>query len=80
MYFTTNHLVKAVRETTGETPKQMLQKRLLLEAKRLLVHSQATVNEIGLRLHFNDATTFSRWFRHLTQTTPTQFRNQPHLL
>lgn len=71
---TTNHLVKTVRTVTGETPKQMLQKRLLLESKRLLAHSDASVGEIGQRLQFKDDTTFSRWFRNLTQLTPTQFR------
>ncbi|MEM7532808.1 MAG: AraC family transcriptional regulator [Chloroflexota bacterium] len=76
---TTNHLVKSVRETTGETPKQMLQRRLLLESKRLLIHSNAPINEIGDRLYFKDATSFSRWFRHLTNTTPAQFRKQSPL-
>ena len=76
---TTNHLVKTVRETTGETPKQLLQKRLLLESKRLLIHSNATINEISYLLQFKDPTTFSRWFRRLTELTPTQFRSDSPL-
>ncbi len=73
---TSNYLVKAVRETTSTTPKQMLQDRLLLEAKRLLVHTPYPVNQIGDLLAFPDSTTFARWFRKLTNEPPTQFRNR----
>ncbi len=73
---TVNHLVKCVRLTTGVTPKQLLQQRLLLEAMRLLQHSTLTVAEIGRRLQFRDASTFSRWFRTQTSVSPTLFRDK----
>ncbi len=76
---TSNHLVKAVRSTVGKTPKQMLQARLLLEAKRLLAHSDASIGEIGQLLHFKDDTSFSRWFRNQTQIAPSQFRSRSPL-
>ncbi len=71
---TTNHLVKTVRKTIHMTPKQMLQARLLLEAKRLLVHTPYQVNQISDLLQFQNSTTFARWFKKQTQQTPSQFR------
>lgn len=49
---TANHLVKTVRETTGATPGQIIQDRLLLEAKRLLAHSHASISDISQQLAF----------------------------
>ena len=71
---TTNHLVKTVRQTTHTTPKQMLQARLLLEAKRLLVHTPYPVNQISDLLQFQNSTSFARWFKNQTAQTPSQFR------
>ena len=73
---TTNHLVKTVRKTTHMTPKQMLQARLLLEAKRLLAHTPYPVRQIGELLQFSDASSFSRWFKLQSRLTPSQFRKQ----
>ena len=73
---TSNYLVKTVRLTTRTTPKQMLQNRLLLEAKRLLVHTPHPVNQISNLLAFADSTTFARWFKKLSDQTPSHFRQQ----
>ena len=73
---TSNYLVKAVREITSTTPKQMLQDRLLIEAKRILAHTPYPVNKISDLLEFPDHTTFARWFKKLTAQTPSEFRNQ----
>ncbi|MEM8861074.1 MAG: AraC family transcriptional regulator [Chloroflexota bacterium] len=71
---TSNYLVKTVRETTSMTPKQMLQNRLLLEAKRLLVHTPYSVSQISDLLQFPSNTTFSRWFRKTASQSPSDFR------
>lgn len=69
-----NHLVETVRSTSGKTPKQILQERLLLEAKRMLVHTQYTVAEISWRLDFKTPSYFGVWFKNLEGVTPAQFR------
>ncbi|MEM7335567.1 MAG: AraC family transcriptional regulator, partial [Chloroflexota bacterium] len=73
---TSNYLVKTVREMTSMTPKQLLQERLLLEAKRLLVHTPYSVNEISELLEFPNSTSFARWFKKEATQTPTEFRQQ----
>lgn len=71
---TANHLVETVRLSRGQTPKQILQERLLLEAKRLLVHTRGTVAEISMQLSFKTPTYFGSWFKNLEGSTPSQFR------
>lgn len=74
MGITANHLVETVRNTAGETPKQIIQKRLLLEAKRRLVHTTDTVAEISMQLSFKSATYFGSWFKNMEGRTPADFR------
>ena len=64
----------------GHTAKQVVDLRIALEAKRLLVHSGATVAQIGHRLGFSEATNFVKFFRRLAGVTPLEFRaaHAPH--
>jgi len=71
---TLNHLVETVRKHCGQTPKQIIQERLSLEAKRLLIHTSNTVAEISLHLDFKTPTYFGSWFKNLEGITPAQFR------
>ncbi|MEM8859179.1 MAG: AraC family transcriptional regulator [Chloroflexota bacterium] len=71
---TPNHLVEMVRQTSGRTPKRIIQDRLLLEAKRLLAYSTLSTAEIGDELSFHNSTQFGRWFRTNEGVAPGQFR------
>lgn len=73
---TSNHLVETVRETTGTTPKKMIQERLLLEAKRLLAYSSLSAAEVGNELSFPNPAQFGRWFKTNAGLAPGQFRQQ----
>jgi AraC-like DNA-binding protein len=73
---TTNHLVKIIRQTTGQTPGQMSQERLFLEARRLLAYSNMTVQEISHELTFLSLTQFGQWFKKLAGKSPLQFRQE----
>lgn len=71
---TANHLVKTVRETTGSTPGQTIQERLLLEAKRLLAHSPTSISAISQQLAFQAPSQFGRWFKNAAGLSPGDFR------
>lgn len=73
---TTNHLVKTVRKTLGMTPGQILRDRLMLEAKRLLVHTSDSISEIARELAFSAPSQFGHWFRNMEGTSPGRFRQQ----
>lgn len=59
----------------NKTPSQLIHERIILEAKRLLIHSALNVNQIGYRLGFGDPSYFLKFFKKYTSTTPTKFRN-----
>ena len=67
-------LTNALQNTMGKTPKQLIDERILLEAKRLLVHSNDPGNIIGLSLGFDEPTNFNKFFKKHTGKTPSEFR------
>ncbi|MEU3851609.1 AraC family transcriptional regulator [Streptomyces sp. NPDC029554] len=67
-------LVRAVRAATGETPKSFIDKRVVLEAKRLLAHTDLPIGRVGAAVGFPDAANFSKFFHQHTDQTPAAFR------
>ncbi|MGW3284282.1 helix-turn-helix domain-containing protein [Streptomyces sp. NPDC001002] len=67
-------LTRATRAAVGCGAKQFINDRVLLEAKRLLVHTDLPSATIGARLGFPGATAFTKFFRHRTELTPLEFR------
>ncbi|MFJ9198769.1 helix-turn-helix transcriptional regulator [Streptomyces flaveolus] len=67
-------LVRAVRAATGETPKGFIDKRVVLEAKRLLAHTDMPIGRVGAAVGFPDAANFSKFFQQHTDMTPAAFR------
>lgn len=63
-----------LKRLTGKSFRHHYQDRLILEAKRLLAYSNFTVAEIAIKLGFLDLNYFSRLFKKITATTPTDFR------
>jgi AraC-like DNA-binding protein len=55
--------------------KEFIDRRVLLEAKRLLAHGDLPAAKIAARLGFPSATNFSTFFRQRTGTSPLAFRH-----
>lgn len=73
---TVNHLNEAVRTALRKTAGQVIRERVLLEGKRLLLHSELSVSEIAYQLGFEDPSYFGRSFRKQTGQTPAAFREK----
>ncbi|EIQ00561.1 DNA-binding domain-containing protein, AraC-type [Opitutaceae bacterium TAV1] len=71
---TAGHLNDTLREQTGRTAGEHVRARVLLEARRLLLHSGLSVSEIAYRLGFDDPSYFARFFRRETGVAPGEFR------
>ncbi|MET7456123.1 AraC family transcriptional regulator [Streptomyces sp. NPDC005574] len=67
-------LVRAVRAATGQTPKGFIDHRVILEAKRLLAHTDLPTGRVGAAVGFPDAANFSKFFHLHTDMTPAAFR------
>ncbi|ACU60436.1 AraC family transcriptional regulator [Chitinophaga pinensis] len=72
----TPYLNECVRNTTGYSVSYHIQQRVILEAKRLLYHSDRSVKEIATILGYDDYPYFSRLFTKVTGMTPLAFRNK----
>lgn len=68
------HLSRIVRSRTGHGAHELIARKLLDEAKRELVFTFATVQEISYRLGFADPAYFSRFFVKQTGQTPRAWR------
>ncbi|MEU4202190.1 AraC family transcriptional regulator [Streptomyces sp. NPDC026294] len=67
-------LTRATRAATGTGAKTFLDQRVLLEAKRLLAHTELPVGNCARRLGFQDAGNFTAFFKRQTGTAPTTWR------
>lgn len=67
-------LTRACLGATGLTAKQVIDARVVLEAKRLLAHTDDPVAGIARRLGFDEATNFGRFFMRTANTSPGEFR------
>jgi AraC family transcriptional activator of pobA len=68
------YLNECVRTATGHSVSYHIQQRVVLEAKRLLYHSNKSTKEIAAELGYDDFSYFTRLFVKLTGLTPLIFR------
>jgi len=57
-----------------KSPLQVIQDRLILEAKRLFYYTEKSAKEIAADLGFDDAAHFSRFFKNQTEISPSDFK------
>ena len=69
-------LGRLCQEHLGMTPMNVINARLVLEAKRVLGHSDASVKAIAHELGFADVGYFSRFFRKQCGVSPSEFRGE----
>ncbi|MDJ1469267.1 helix-turn-helix domain-containing protein [Xanthocytophaga flava] len=74
LFISSRTLSDITKQVLNKTPSQMIQERIILEAQRLLLHSNMNVNQIGYRLGFDDPSYFVKYFKKHTQLSPSEFR------
>lgn len=70
------YLNECVKNTTGSSVSHHIQQRVVLEAKRLLYHSNMSVKEIATELGYDDYPYFSRLFTKVSGMSALAFRNK----
>ncbi|WP_149202188.1 helix-turn-helix domain-containing protein [Actinotalea subterranea] len=68
--YSSKTLGRASVEATGLTPKQVIDARLVREARRLLAYTDLPVGVVGRRLGFEDPANFCRFFVRATGLSP----------
>lgn len=73
---TESRLNRLTRTMAGVSAAELVQQRLLLEARRRLIHVAAPVAQIAYELGYQDPAYFCRIFKKRTGLTPSAFRRQ----
>ncbi|MCE1204539.1 MAG: helix-turn-helix transcriptional regulator [Holophagaceae bacterium] len=76
---TARRLGAACKGVLGKTPQTLIIERVMLEAKRLLLHSDMSVQQIALLLGCEEPSNFTKAFRKATGETPSAFRRSRQL-
>ncbi|MFN4210600.1 MAG: AraC family transcriptional regulator [Devosia sp.] len=76
MGISTDRLTSAIRRATGQSPLELVHRRLLEDAESLLERSALQVSEIADALGFRDAGYFNRFFSRLKGISPGRYRQQ----
>jgi AraC family transcriptional activator of pobA len=74
----TPYLNECIKHATGFSVSQNIQDRIILEAKRLLHHTDKSVKEIAFELGYVDYPYFTRMFAKATGMSALSFRNKNH--
>ncbi|MDF2369572.1 MAG: helix-turn-helix domain-containing protein [Rhizobiaceae bacterium] len=73
---TAQHLNRICRSVLNSSASQVIEKRLLLEARRHLMFTGFSVKEIAIGLGFSDPAYFSRVFSRGVGQSPTRYREK----
>lgn len=68
------HLNRICNEMLKKTTTQVITDRIILEAKRMLMNKDLTINEVATKLGYDDYSYFVRLFKKTTTMTPKAFR------
>jgi AraC-like DNA-binding protein len=76
MCLTERYLGTVVRQTSGTTAKDWIDRALITQAKVLLRHTNHSVLQISEELSFPNPSFFSKYFKRLTSQTPLEYRER----
>ncbi len=74
IHISPKHLSHTLKTLTGKSAKEIIQDRLLLEAKRLLLHTPWSIKEVAYKIGFEEPLHFSGFFKKKTGVSPSDFR------
>jgi AraC-like DNA-binding protein len=69
-------LAKKCKSYFGKSPSQLIQEKVILEAKKQLHLTHKSIKEVAAGLNFGDEHYFSRFFKKHTGLSPTVFREK----
>lgn len=72
---TPNHLGAVIKQASGLTARQWINRFVIQEAKVQLKYSNHSILEISEQLNFPNPSFFSRFFKRLTGMTPNEYRH-----
>jgi AraC family transcriptional activator of pobA len=74
LHISAGHLGEVVKTQSGKPAIKHIHERVVLEARRLIFHTNNSLKEIAFDLGFSDASYFNRFFKRETGVTPAGYR------
>ena len=74
LYVTPKHLSMCVKEITGKPCGELIDERVVAEAKALLYNQELTIAHVAEELNFSDQFFFSKYFKKCTGMSPKHCR------
>lgn len=70
------YLSQITKQFFNDTPKTLINRQVTLEIKALLMHTSLSVNELSIKLHFDDPSYLCRYFKRETGNSLSGYRKQ----
>ena len=74
LHISQTYLSRVIRQISGKTVNNYIAEALYTDARRLLVFTDLTVKEIAEQLGFSDQSSFGKFFKKKSETSPANFR------
>ncbi|MDM1072114.1 AraC family transcriptional regulator [Empedobacter brevis] len=74
LHITPYYLAQICHKFLNYSPKELINRQVILEIKNLLIYTDTTINEIAIKLHFSDPSYMGRFFKRETKMNPLEFR------
>lgn len=78
LHISEKRLHLATTHISGKTPKQLIDEKVLQEARHLLAYSSQLIKEIGYELGFPEPSNFVKYFTKHMGSSPADFRKMTH--
>ncbi|RAP32341.1 hypothetical protein DID76_00635 [Candidatus Marinamargulisbacteria bacterium SCGC AG-414-C22] len=76
LHVSPNYLNECLKKHTKHHAKHWIKQNLILESKKLLLHTTDSIDAIALKLLFPDATSFCRFFKKEQSISPHKWRHR----
>ncbi|PWV51564.1 helix-turn-helix domain-containing protein [Chitinophaga sp. S165] len=76
LHISAGHLGEVVKIQSGKPAIKHIHERLVMEARRLLLHTNNSLKDIAFNLGFSDTSYFNRFFKRETGETPAAYRTK----
>lgn len=78
LFLSRKYLTKTITKTTGQSPRTIINKAIISEAKTLLRTGFSNIELLSREFHFADLASFSKFFKKNTGCSPSYFKNCTH--
>ncbi|MCC9036129.1 helix-turn-helix domain-containing protein [Chryseobacterium sp. Ch-15] len=76
LFITRTHLTRTIKDVFQKTPKEIIEDRIIAEAKTLLLKNDLSISQIMEDLKYNDQAAFTKFFKKKAGVTPHQYRKR----